>query len=696
MAKKMKLDTTKFKQFVVGKGEKVALGVALALMVVFVGYGLMVGLGASSPAAQIKQEAQGLDQRIKTAQVKTFDKEESALRGWTREADFDKYASVGSWFDGGAAGDTRRQNPTVLPVGDVVAAGQPVKNLTRAYVHGGVLMLDRVKDEINTVKAGGGGATTLPGVAVQRSGAPTGDENFAHDLHPTRMIVVTATFPYLDQLEVIRKALRMSNRDELLKAPEGPPRFLGLIVYRVEGKNPEPKAIYEIDDKGHVVAMLPETKKLMTTAEYDDAASKGVAEYSVPGLVTPLPKFMNGPGYPKLALEGIQVKEGDTGATPMAVPPPGKGGPGGRPPLPGGRAPALLQGIGGRGMAGNNDDGPTMTLDRPISITKIREKSPDLANKLEGNANFLDPRVPGWPEEVEDPAKKLPDFVIPKLMTPAKAKTQDAGEKIAEKILVRFFDADVQPGKTYQYSIQVRMANPNFGKKGLVAFDSLAEVKDLFSTPVYTEPITIPTEYFVYAFDLPGKQIDRDSKVKGSKGTEIDAATTEKTAIQIHEWAGSAREGAEDYKVADWIIAERLLFPRGEKLERKAVEVELPKWNKFKGTQGEFDLAAPGGTSRGKQVGKSRQFATVDFEPRESPGAGVLVDFFGGRRPNEDTSTELLILQPDGRLVVRSSREDTDKGTEAGRVRDERFEEWRARIKGLRPTKDNQKTPGPP
>jgi hypothetical protein len=511
------------------------------------------------------------------------------------------------------------------------------------------------------------------------------------------MIVVTATFPYLDQLEVIRKALRMSSQKELLAAPEGPPRFLGLIVYRVEGKSSEPKAIYEIDDKGHVVPKLPETTKLLTTAEYDDAQSKGVAEYTVPGLVTPVPKFMNGLGYPKLTLEGIQFKEGEAGA--MPVPMPGKSPPGGRPLIPGGnRPPALLQGIGGKGMAGIDDSGPTLAPDRPISITKIREKNAELANKLEGNINVFDPKVPGLPEESEDAAKKLPDFVIPRLTIPAKSgsgKTQDAGEKIPEKILVRFFDADVQPGKTYQYSIQVRMLNPNYGKQGLVAFDSLAETKELFSPPVYTEPITLRTEYFVYAYDLPGKQIDKDSKVKGHQGTETDGVTNEKTAIQIHEWAGSAREGADNYKVADWIIAERLLFPRGEKLERKAVEVELPKWNKFRGTQGEFDLATPGGAARGKAV-RAKQFATVDFEPQDKGSAGVLVDFFGGRRPYEDSGTELLIYQPDGRLVVRNSRDDSDKSTEAGRLRDERFEEWRARIKSLRPTKDNQKTSGTP
>ena len=53
-------------------------------------------------------------------------------------------------------------------------------------------------------------------------------------------------------------------------------------------------------------------------------------------------------------------------------------------------------------------------------------------------------------------------------------------------------------------------------------------------------------------------------------------------------------------------------------------------------------------------------------------------------------------LQPDGRMVMRNSREDTDNTTETGRRREQRFEEWRARLRALRPPNPNAKTSGPP
>ena len=62
--------------------------------------------------------------------------------------------------------------------------------------------------------------------------------------------------------------------------------------------------------------------------------------------------------------------------------------------------------------------------------------------------------------------------------------------------LVRFVDPTAEAGKTYKYLVQVRMANPNFGKKDEVAFPGLAEVKELRSATVETPTITIPEEYY--------------------------------------------------------------------------------------------------------------------------------------------------------------------------------------------------------
>ena len=81
--------------------------------------------------------------------------------------------------------------------------------------------------------------------------------------------------------------------------------------------------------------------------------------------------------------------------------------------------------------------------------------------------------------------------------------------------------------------------------------------------------------------------------------------------------------------------------------------------------------------------------------------ADVLVDFEGGKRPygnksiSDDASLELLVLSPDGRLLVRNSRDDCfDLGWnreerdsiqhQAACERRARYEAWRQRLQEYR------------
>src|SRR5271165_7008932 len=102
------------------------------------------------------------------------------------------------------------------------------------------------------------------------------------DVHPTRMVVVNATFPYREQLEVCRKALRMASVKALFDA-QADPEFLGLVVYRWEvlpdGKTTEPKALYDYDPaKDRNVVLMPETELLLTRAVYDDVSKAQVTD----------------------------------------------------------------------------------------------------------------------------------------------------------------------------------------------------------------------------------------------------------------------------------------------------------------------------------------------------------------------------------------------------------------------------------
>jgi len=688
MAKKVKLDTTKLKQFVLEKGERVGLAVAVVVMILFLGYGLLTGLSASSPADTIKKATSDLSSRIDSSKPPPEEppaKDAKPPGVWDKRERYELFASTGGWFDPGAAGNSKKQNPDVLPVGDVVAGGQ-VKNIQVNYIVGGVLTLDydAKSESLATLKASGAAGPGLPGSAPAAAPAVGADDSFTRLLHPTRMIVVTATFPYREQLDVTRKALRMASTDELLASPQSP-RFLGLIVYRWEimpdGKATDQKAVYEsdTDNKGRTIVPMPETNTLLTTAEYDKAITAQVAEYLRTGLVTPLPRFMNA-RYPKLALAGIDVKGADDDEADKTDPAkPGPGGP--RQQLPGG--PIRIPGGPGRmiGGAAGNDTGPTMTSGKAKRLSDLTDKK--LVDQLKGEFNFFDAYGGPLPDETDANIATPMAQALP----PPLAGKASGDSKGPEKILVRFFDADVQPGKTYMYSIQVRMANPNFGKKD-VAYPSLAEIKELVSPPIHTPAITLGTEYFVYAVDVSPKQLESKAK-----GTEKEPVSAERTAIQIQRWADIVRDGAHQYVVADWVIAERLLVHRGEVLARAEVEVELPIWNKYGGPGGKFELASSGGSSRGKAGKNFRQTASVDFGfPRDFAHTSVLVDFEGGKRPYEtaagrvqdDASEELLVLRPDGKLVVRTGREDTDPESETGTERMRRYQAWHKRISPLR------------
>ena len=725
MAKKMKLDTARLKQLALEKGERVGLAAALLIMVVIAGYGLVKGLGAKSPAGEIHQKAQQLAMTIDKAGPPPEDhgtKPKDVPR-YNWDPHYELAVSAPDWFDPGAAGDNARRNPEVLRVGDVVGEGE-VKDVKVQYLEGGTRLYAFNENQGTLEKLKPSGAGSGPAV-VAGVGQVVADA-YARDLHPTRMVLVTTTFPLRDQIEAIRKALHLKDFADI-QANLAEPKFLGLLVYRREilpdGKATEPVKLYDADERGHPVAMKDsQTRLLLTTADFDDDATRPYLNNMKPGLATPLPQFMvlsgyDNPDYPKIDLPGIVASEVDNNdaSKPMRAPRPGgrgpKAKPGGPAPQPGGprpRLPSLPQPGGSLppGQAAPTDDRPNLAsagFVRLAELAKGTEKA--LADKLKGDFNLFDPE--GGPNPTEmDPQALQAAAQAAQFNRPANAKDDPSGP---EKLLVRFFDADVQPGKTYQYSVFVRMANPNYGKKQEVAYEALAEEKELVSAETVTPRITIPREYYVYVVDTPPKELA--SKAKGPKGTETLDVSSEKAAIQIHRWADSLNTAdKQPYVVADWLIAERLLIHRGEKLERSSVEVELPKWNRLRGTSGDFDLASSGGNSRGGIGKRNRHVASIDFYPPDRSKAEVLVDFVGGkhrysenqdpRNPgltsDDDAAMELLVLRADGTLAVRTSREDADAQTPAGGERVRRYNVWKERISSLRPDNNQSKMPGQP
>ena len=253
--------------------------------------------------------------------------------------------------------------------------------------------------------------------------------------------------------------------------------------------------------------------------------------------------------------------------------------------------------------------------------------------------------------------------------------------------LIRFFDPDVQPGKIYRYSVRVRMANPNFEKEKDVAYKALANVKELDFLAngmlgwSITPEIRIPSDYAWYAIDQTPEMNIR----KGADFLTLSPSRTDVTPIQVHRWIERVNASISD--IADWAIAERVYTRRGEPIGRPDIMIEVPLWNKFQQAFLIGDVAVAQGRTKIKKTATkaTKELITsgLQIDLTTAPPS-ILVDFEGGRKTNDSAASDVLVLTPEGKLVLRNSRADSDADTVAGAQRRDRFEQWRDRNKEIR------------
>ena len=232
--------------------------------------------------------------------------------------------------------------------------------------------------------------------------------------------------------------------------------------------------------------------------------------------------------------------------------------------------------------------------------------------------------------------------------------------------VVRFVDPDVKPGKTYAYAIQVRIANPNFGKNAKVAFDFLATVPELQDNTswVTTPSITIPQDYFLYAIDQ--HQYDRliNPPAKENKEAEKAYATSpQETTFQIHQWLGEKSDQdprnleEKKYMIGAWMVLDRKVVRKGERIGGTEKMVFFPAWR---------PLAEAFAIPKTPGDVKKKVPAHLGVAIKLKDDAPVLVDFAGGKKMKsanaveEETALDVLILTPDGKLRVHNSRDDSD------------------------------------
>lgn len=714
-----KIDWSGWKEFFFNHGEKIALG-ACAFLALFLGTWDILGAWSARWTDGGKTWVQAFQERIdaiKTGMTNAaMPKADTSLLdegrfGWKKIGSH-HVPSPYSIFKIENDID-KRQNPRVLPIRSeeknirmVCITGLVFKHdygykLNQRVVYG---LVPTNVEEVGPMPPPLKGPKQPKGVGVQAVIPP-----FVHVGQPQRMVVVHAVFPMKQQVVEFQKALRMASQDEMfVKSPDDLPRPVGIDVLRHEVlPNGTTKVTLLLGRDKDGLKVNVELEKLLREAIYDERSPEVLKEWIWAGFMTPMPKLANR-SYPKFDIPGFEEvdwaamdepekREMMAGAGGPVMDMPGKkvglgGGLKGRPKQP--PLPPLMQPEGGPKMAGVElkpkdipeshllathpvlisrlFGGKEKLLERDINVYHVLGEWPRVIEKNNIQPGVLGPNpvdseryFSPWhlkSLEAEEPGKQpMPPIIAPKRGGGVAAPPAVAYPNWERDALVRFIDVDVQPGKTYFYTVRVRLANPNFGKEDKVAFADLARLPELPpSNFVKTDPITIPQEHFVYPVDqqlvddwAEGKGVEK----KGTALTYNPSTVNSSTPFQVHQWVPKKTDNyaGVEYVIGDWAISERQLVRKGDFIGR-GVTVQVPVWKKEKDA---FEVPQNKHSDPKKAKG-------LHIDLIQDGRAPVLVDFVGGKRlaknytVEEETTVDALILMPDGRLKVFNSREASD------------------------------------
>lgn len=720
------------KEFFLKNGHFIALGIGLAVMIPLMVSGIMLVLSsgrASQNASALKTLAASKEQLIRSATPE--EGLDAPPKEFFTELKFDpvdpyEFDTRYPWFWSGSAEDTKRRNP------DVLTAQEPVTTLVRAGVQGYIVQNNGNRQQVMIIqdaknvnfsknskhykrmermlkqmgltpaqasqvaatgirgqpgpamapmggamapaRAGGGGrgedtagggmegmGGVFGGAAQAAAGAvqlkfvdldKAEGKKLAEYVYPARMLVVSAAFPLKKQLEEFRSKLRRRDMDELfslLDSNEATWAFKGFeIERRVYGPDGKPRGDWE---KNYQDTLVKTYKPFMAHAVDSEPEDNSLLQHPFvinPGLVFARPKLAKDEHYPPVDLPSIT--KGMSDLVKLAA-------------------------------------GPQVK--RPPSEFEKKIKGQDL--------DFMNPFTPfgNEPEAGADPNKPDQQQVAKTIGGP-----KDAGDKskdgkgsseepaavylIPEFALVRFIDINIQPGFSYEYRFKVKMANPNYQKEKVVAYPGLAKPQLLYASEWTSVPKTeVPLETFWYAVD--------------------DRPAGDHVVLQIHKWVDETiTDPNNDVKVpvADWVVWEKAPAFRGDYIG-KVERVQVPIWSVEKER---YELArdnrrrtAPDITSR----------IPVDFTVTQA-GANspaILVDWTGGKQSQtrvgrdtakEDIPLQLLVMNPDGKLILRNTA--AEEENEDRKARQKASKDWLTKVKTemRMATMQRQQIPGLP
>jgi hypothetical protein len=250
-------------------------------------------------------------------------------------------------------------------------------------------------------------------------------------------------------------------------------------------------------------------------------------------------------------------------------------------------------------------------------------------------------------------------------------------------------DVTVKPGHNYEYRFQVRMANPNYGRKDVASLDYATEpeLKSEFSK--LTVVVQVPPELYYYAVD----EAELSSKYTGPH-MNPPVNKDKQAVLQAHRWLDRVRP-TPDYEllVGEWSVADRFPASRGEYVGREE-QVPVPYWRY---TREEFVLA--GKAPRTPRNATPTIPVRFGYNRAEDPPEAILVDFDShrqsyervvkrsedkveSRRVSDPAAPEVLMLSPEGRLLALEGARDA-----ADSERKERRQKVLERIKEVKEKK---------
>jgi hypothetical protein len=261
------------------------------------------------------------------------------------------------------------------------------------------------------------------------------------------------------------------------------------------------------------------------------------------------------------------------------------------------------------------------------------------------------------------------------------------GLTVPEYCLVRLVDLTVQPGFSYKYRVRVRMGNPNYDRKDVLS-PTYSRDKELISSDWFTIDQVVEIPPELKYYAVDQHFLDRSR-------TRIAPLRNNQTVLQMHRWLDRVKkEGDKPLLVGEWVVAERVPVYRGEYIGQE-VPIKFPVWRT---TRDDFVIENDIEKKRGRRT-RPEKLVEVDFGARRLDGLDpVLVDFeegsaiteYGTARVREDYATEVLLLTPDGKLVAHNSAADA-----RDEERIERLNYFRDRLKKVKEKKKSTTgTPG--